>query len=703
MIQKVIKRDGRVVDFDLNKIADAIFKAAKAVGGQNRDLSVKLARQVADSYMRNNSSDSTPSVEEIQDLVEKILIEAGHAKTAKAYILYRNQRNETRNLKQSLLNFSKLIDDYIDESNWQVRENSNMGYSLQGLNNHIASSITKRYWLDQVYPQEVKNAHSEGDLHVHDLGLLSVYCCGWDLPDLLKQGFTGVKGKIQSKPPKHFRSALGQIVNFFYTLQGEAAGAQALSNFDTYLAPFVRADNLNYKDVKQAMQEFIFNLNVPTRVGFQTPFVNITMDLVCPKSLENMPSIIGGENQKEKLSDYQNEMDMINKAFCEVMTEGDADGRIFTFPIPTYNITTKLDWDSEVTNMVMEMTMKYGLPYFSNFINSDLDPDDVRSMCCRLRLDNRELRKRGGGLFGAAPLTGSIGVVTLNMPRIGYLATSKEEFLKKVNSLMDIARTSLEIKRKLLEKMTESNLYPYAKFYLRHIFEDTGKYWSNHFNTIGLIGMHEGLLNFMNKGIETKEGQAFAIEVLDFMRKKLQDFQEESGMMYNLEATPGEGTTYRLAKLDRHRYPDIITSGNNEPYYTNSTQLPVDFTEDIFTAFNLQDPLQTRYTGGTVLHGFLGQALDDVETTKELVKALAYNYESPYYTLSPTFSICEEHGHLKGEHFECPYCHQPTEVWSRVVGYYRPVQCWNDGKQSEFDQRKEYKYKQRKVSEVANT
>jgi len=703
MIHKVVKRDGRVVDFDLNKIADAIFKAAKAVGGQNRELSVKLARQVADTYIRNNKNGAMPSVEEIQDLVEKVLIESGHAKTAKAYILYRNQRNETRNLKQSLLNFSELIDGYIDESNWQVRENSNMGYSLQGLNNHIASSITKRYWLDKVYPQEVKHAHSEGDLHVHDLGLLSVYCCGWDLPDLLNQGFTGVKGKIQSKPPKHFRSALGQIVNFFYTLQGEAAGAQALSNFDTYLAPFVRADNLSYKDVKQAMQEFIFNLNVPTRVGFQTPFVNITMDLVCPKSLESMPAIIGGKNQREKLSDFQNEMDMINKAFCEVMTEGDADGRIFTFPIPTYNITTNLDWDSEVMNMVMEMTMKYGLPYFSNFINSDLDPDDVRSMCCRLRLDNRELRKRGGGLFGAAPLTGSIGVVTINMPRIGYLASTKDEFLKKVDSLMDIAKTSLEIKRKLLEKMTESNLYPYAKFYLRHIFEDTGKYWSNHFNTIGLIGMHEGLLNFMNKGIETKEGQDFAIEVLDFMREKLQDFQEESGMMYNLEATPGEGTTYRLAKLDKHRYPDIITSGNNEPYYTNSTQLPVDFTEDIFTAFNLQDPLQTRYTGGTVLHGFLGQALDDVETTKELVKALAYNYESPYYTLSPTFSICEEHGHIKGEHFECPYCHQPTEVWSRVVGYYRPVQCWNDGKQSEFEQRKEFVYKEKKVDEVTSS
>lgn len=703
MIQKIIKRDGRLVDFNIDKIANAIFKAAQSVGGQNRDLSVQLAQQVSKIYVENNKQENTPSVEQIQDLVEKVLIEEGHARTAKAYILYRNQRSETRNLKQSLLNFSELVDNYIDESNWEVRENSNMGYSLQGLNNHIASSITKNYWLEQVYPQEVKNAHSEGDLHIHDLGLLSVYCCGWDLPDLLKNGFTGVKGKIQSKPPKHFRSALGQVVNFFYTLQGEAAGAQALSNFDTYLAPFVRVDNLDYREVKQAMQEFIFNLNVPTRVGFQTPFVNITMDLVCPKMLSSMPAIIGGENQEAKLSDFQAEMDMINKAFCEVMTEGDASGRIFTFPIPTYNITENLDWNSEVMNMVMEMTMKYGLPYFSNFINSDLDPDDVRSMCCRLRLDNRELRKRGGGLFGAAPLTGSIGVVTINMPRIGYLANTEEEFLEKVNNLMDIAKTSLEIKGKLLEAMTESDLYPYAKFYLRQIYQDTGKYWANHFYTIGLIGMHEGLLNFMGKGIETEEGLKFSLKVLDFMRKKLQDFQEESGMMYNLEATPGEGTTYRLAKIDRAKFPNIITSGNKEPYYTNSTQLPVDFTEDIFTAFTLQDPLQTRYTGGTVLHGFLGQALDDVETTKKLVKALAYNYETPYYTLSPTFSICEEHGHIKGEHFSCPHCGSQTEVWSRVVGYYRPVQCWNDGKQSEFEERKEFIYKDRVNAEVAGS
>jgi ribonucleoside-triphosphate reductase len=703
MLDKIIKRDGRVVDFDINKISQAIFKAAKAVGGQNYQLSSDLAQDVVNHYLDTASNDSIPTVEEIQDLVEKTLIEAGHAKTAKAYILYRSQRNETRNLKQSLLNFSILIDDYIDDTNWQVRENSNMGYSLQGLNNHIASSITKRYWLDQVFPQEVKTAHAEGDLHIHDLGLLSVYCCGWDLTDLLEKGFTGVKGKIQSKPPKHFRSALGQIVNFFYTLQGEAAGAQALSNFDTYLAPFVRVDKLSYKDVKQAMQEFIFNLNVPTRVGFQTPFVNITMDLSCPKSLAYLPAIIGGEKTESKLGEFQDEMDMINKAFCEVMTEGDADGRIFTFPIPTYNITENLDWDSEIMSLVMEMTMKYGLPYFSNFINSDLDPDDVRSMCCRLRLDNRELRKRGGGLFGAAPLTGSIGVVTINMPRIGYEASTKEDFLSRVSSLMDIAKTSLEIKRKLLENMTKNNLYPYAKFYLRSIFDDTGEYWSNHFNTIGLIGMHEALMNFMNKGIETTEGNQFAVEVLDFMRNKLQDFQEESGMMYNLEATPGEGTTYRLAKLDKQRYPEIFTSGENEPYYTNSTQLPVDFTDDIFTAFELQDPLQSRYTGGTVLHGFLGQALDDVKITKDLVKTLAYNFTSPYFTLSPTFSICEEHGHIKGEHFECPECGSQCEVWSRVVGYYRPVQCWNDGKQEEFKDRIEFVHNQEVASEVADS
>ncbi|WP_207729292.1 ribonucleoside triphosphate reductase [Clostridium sp. 'deep sea'] len=690
MITKIIKRDGREVDFNINKIAEAIFKAARAVGGHNRELSIRLARQVVDTYERSNQFNDIPTVEEIQDIVEKTLIELGHARTAKAFILYRKQRKEIRNLKESILSIGSLIDDYIQDNDWHVRENSNMGYSLQGLNNHIATTITKRYWLEKVYPNEVSRAHLEGDIHIHDLGLLSVYCCGWDIGDLLKNGFTGVEGKIQSKPPRHFRTALGQIVNFFYTLQGEAAGAQALSNFDTYLAPYVFYDKLSYKEVKQAMQEFIFNLNVPTRVGFQTPFVNITMDLQCPKSLASLPAIVGGTEQDKKLGEFQDEIDLINKAFCEIMTEGDASGRIFTFPIPTYNITSDLNWENPMINRVMEMTMKYGLPYFSNFINSDLDPDDVRSMCCRLRLDNRELRRRGGGLFGAAPLTGSIGVVTINMPRIGYMATTKSEFLNRINELMNIACTSLEIKRKILENMTNNGLYPYAKFYLRNIKEQNNEYWSNHFNTIGLIGMHEALLNFMGKGIDTTEGKDFAIEVLDFMRNKLQDMQEQSGMMYNLEATPGEGTTYRLAKLDKKRYPSIITSGNDEPYYTNSTQLPVDYTEDIFTAFEMQEELQSRYTGGTVLHGFLGEAMSDIAVTKELIKSLATNFRTPYFTLSPTFSICPEHGHLKGEHFECPHCGLTCEVWSRVVGYYRPVQCWNNGKREEFKDRVEF-------------
>ncbi len=690
MITKIIKRDGREVDFDITKISEAIFKAARAVGGHNRGLADSLAQHVVDIYQQTHQPNDIPTVEEIQDIAEKTLIELGHARTAKAYIIYRKQRSEIRNLKNSLLNIGSLIDDYLEDNDWQVRENSNMGYSLQGLNNHIATTITKKYWLEKVYPHEVSRAHINGDLHIHDLGLLSVYCCGWDISDLLKNGFTGVTGKIQSKPPRHFRTALGQIVNFFYTLQGEAAGAQALSNFDTYLAPFVNADNLTFPEVKQAMQEFIFNLNVPTRVGFQTPFVNITMDLQCPKSLESLPAIIGGVEHPQKLGQFQREMNLINRAFCEIMTEGDASGRIFTFPIPTYNITRDLDWDNPIIDLVMEMTMKYGLPYFSNFINSDLDPDDVRSMCCRLRLDNRELRRRGGGLFGAAPLTGSIGVVTINLPRIGYTSTTKQEFLARVGELMDIACTSLEIKRKILEDMTDNGLYPYARFYLRNIKEQNDEFWANHFNTIGLIGMHEALQNFMNKGIETPEGQKFAIEILDYMRAKLQDLQESSNMMYNLEATPGEGTTYRLAKLDKKRYPDIVTSGKKEPYYTNSTQLPVDFTEDIFTAFELQDELQTRYTGGTVLHGFIGEALSDLNATKQLIKTLASNFRLPYFTLSPTFSICPEHGHLKGEHFTCPDCQQACEVWSRVVGYYRPVQCWNDGKQEEFKERQEY-------------
>ncbi|MDI6600654.1 MAG: ribonucleoside triphosphate reductase [Thermoanaerobacteraceae bacterium] len=689
MFTHIAKRDGSLQGFDSSKIENAIFKAARAVGGNDRETARYLTQKVV-KILEEKFQDTIPSVEDVQDMVEKVLIENGHAKTAKAYILYRKQHQDIREFKNVFLDIEETIDQYIGKADWRINENSNMDYSLQGLNNHISSSVTARYWLNKIYPQEVRDAHINGDFHIHDLGLLSVYCCGWDLRDLLMNGFTGVTGKVASRPPKHFRTALGQIVNFFYTLQGEAAGAQAFSNFDTYLAPFIYYDNLTYPEIKQAMQEFIFNLNVPTRVGFQTPFVNITMDLTPPNILANEPVVIGGKLMDRTYGEFKPEMDMLNMAFAEVMMEGDANGRIFTFPIPTYNITKDFDWDNPVVNKVMEMTSRYGLPYFSNFVNSDMNPDDVRSMCCRLRLDNRELKKRGGGLFGANPLTGSIGVVTINMPRIGYLSKSEEEFFDRVGKLMDIARTSLEIKREVLEKMTREGLYPYARFYLRDVYARFGAYWQNHFNTIGLVGMNEALLNFMRCGIATEKGRNFALRVLDFMRNRMEKYQEESGVLYNLEASPAEGATYRLAKKDRELFRDIITCGDGEPYYTNSTQLPVDFTEDIFTALDLQDELQCKYTGGTVLHGFLGERIYDAETCKSLVKKIAENYHLPYYTITPTFSICNEHGYIAGEHFSCPYCSRDTEVYSRVVGYYRPVQCWNKGKQEEFSDRKEF-------------
>ncbi|MGB9678492.1 MAG: ribonucleoside triphosphate reductase [Thermoanaerobacteraceae bacterium] len=685
----VIKRDGRQVEFDMNKITNAIYKAFKAVGDDSFDDVLKISKKITQN-IKLNFADTIPTVEQIQDIVEQYLIREGYGKAAKAYILYRKQHQDIRNFKNMFMNIEKMVDEYIGKLDWRVNENSNMSYSLQGLNNHISSSITAQYWLNKIYPEEVRNAHINGDFHIHDLGLLSVYCCGWDLKDLLINGFTGVEGKVQSKPPKHFRSALGQIVNFFYTLQGEAAGAQAFSDFDTYLAPFIYYDKLSYKEVKQALQEFIFNINVPTRVGFQTPFTNITMDLVVPDIMANEAVIIGGKLMDKTYKEFQKEMDMLNLAFAEVMMEGDASGRIFTFPIPTYNITKNFNWESQVIDKIIEMTAKYGLPYFSNFVNSDLNPEDARSMCCRLRLDNRELRKRGGGLFGANPLTGSIGVVTINMPRIGYLAKTKKDFFSKLERLMDISKTSLEIKREILEKMTEEGLYPYAKFYLRDIKKRFGYYWQNHFNTIGLIGMNEALQNFMGVDIASDEGKNFALEVLDFMRNKMEEYQLESNLMYNLEASPAEGASYRLAKKDKELYPDIITAGDSVPYYTNSTQLPVDFTEDIFTALNLQEDLQIKYTGGTVLHGFIGESISDINTCKTLVKKIAHNYKIPYYTITPTFSICEDHGYISGEHFECPYCGKECEVYSRVVGYYRPVQNWNEGKKKEFKQRKEY-------------
>jgi ribonucleoside-triphosphate reductase len=664
MVNVIKKRDGREVPFDEKKIEQAVYKATRAVGHENEEISREITQEVL-SYLNIFFKDEgIPTVEQIQDLVEKILIEKGYADIAKAYILYREQHAKLRDARKLFSDAMNVISTYLDRSNWKVNENSNMGFSLQGLNNHVSSEITAQYWLQEIYPKEVRDAHMSGDFHIHDLSNLSVYCCGWDLHDLLLTGFGGVTTKVESKPAKHFRTALGQIVNFFYTLQGEAAGAQAFANFDTYLAPFIYYDNLTYKEVKQSIQEFIYNMNVPTRVGFQTPFTNITLDLTPSPAIAKEPAIIGGKPVDKTYSEFQKEMDMLNKAFAEVMLEGDAKGRVFSFPIPTYNITKDFDWDNEVYEPIWEMTAKYGIPYFSNFINSDMNPDDARSMCCRLRLDNRELRKRGGGLFGANPMTGSIGVVTLNMARIGYLASSESNFIERVYKLMDIAKDSLEIKRKILERFTETGLYPYSKFYLRDVKKRFGNYWQNHFNTIGINGMNEALMNFMGKNIGSDEGLKFALKIMDAMRDKLREYQEETGNMYNLEATPAEGTSYRFARLDKDKYGDKIKVANEDrvkfenadPYYTNSTHLPVGYTDDVFTALQLQDPLQIKYTGGTVLHGFIGERLPSKESTKLLVKRIAENFKLPYYTITPTFSICPVHGYLPGEHEYCPKC-----------------------------------------------
>lgn len=574
-----------------------------------------------------------------------------------------------------------LIDNYLKQLDWKVRENSNMSYSIQGLNNYIASEVSKTYWLHKIYNEKIRNAHLSGDIHIHDLNIIAVYCVGWDLKDLLMEGFQGVKGKVESAPAKHFRTALGQVVNFMYTMQGEAAGAQAFSNFDTLLAPFIRYDKLSYEQVKQSMQEFVFNMNVPTRVGFQTPFTNITMDLTVPSYYADHPVIIGGELMEETYKEFQPEMDMLNKAFFEIMMEGDASGRVFSFPIPTYNITKDFDWDNENIKGLWEMTAKYGIPYFSNFINSDMSPEDARSMCCRLRIDNRELEYRGGGLFGSNPLTGSVGVVTINLPKLADNSKTKEEFLEKLAVQMETAKESLEIKRNLLEDLTDKNLYPYTKFYLRDIKARFGVYWKNHFSTIGLIGMNEACENLFCKNIGSKEGKQFALEVMDFMRAKIIEFQKETGNNYNLEATPGEGTSYRLAKLDKnHKYK----------YFTNSTQLPVNYSDDIFEVLEHQDDLQTKYTGGTVVHIFAGERITNMETMKNLVKKVCNNYKLPYFTFSPTFSTCPNHGYIAGEHFKCPECGADCEVYSRIVGYIRPVSQWNKGKQMEFQNRKTF-------------
>jgi len=702
MFTKVTKRPqningeviSRTVEFEPAKITTAIYKAAMAVGGRDYDKAMELTKDVLFRLEELYQDRDTVAVEEIQDVVEWVLVHKGHYKTARAYIIYRHQHSEIRTAE--IIRNQDKIDTYLGKNDLAVRENANMTFSLQGLNIHVSEGVIQQYWLDKIYPEHIKNTYLNGDYHIHDLGVLAPYCVGWDLQGLLREGFAGVGGKITSSPAKHFSSALGQIVNYLYTLQGEAAGAQAFSNFDTLLAPFIRYDGLNYGQVKQAMQTFLFNMNVPTRVGFQTPFTNITMDLKIPEHMKNEPVIIGGEYQDTVYGDYQEEVNIINRVFAEVMLEGDSEGRLFTFPIPTYSITDDFDWDNPNYEPIWEMTAKYGIPNFANYIGSDLNPDDTRSMCCRLRLDNRELRKRMGGLFASAPLTGSIGVVTINMPRIGYLSQTEDEFYSKLGMIMDIAKDSLEIKRKVLENWTNEGLYPYTRFYLKDIFGSTGQYWINHFSTIGVIGMNECCLNFIGKGIHTLEGQQFCLEVMDFMLDKIKCYIEKTGNLYNLEATPAEGASYKLALKDREKLPGIITAGTQEtPYYTNSTQLPVGYTDDLFEALLMQEPLQGKYTGGTTFHIFLGEKMPDTESVKHLLRKVCYGFMLPYFTITPTFSICSKHKYISGEHFECPLCYQEgvineCEVYSRVVGYIRPVQQWNEGQCQNYKERRMY-------------
>ncbi len=693
VLRNIVKRDNSTEPFNPQKITKAIEKAGEATGEFSGKVAQKLTYRAL-NLAQQFFMDKEPTVEDVQDIVEEVLLASPYKRTAKAYILYRDQHSQIREItsKSSV----DMVDQYLSRLDWKVNENSNMAFSLQGLNQYLSSEISKVYWLNKIYPPRIKEAHSNGDFHIHDLGLISVYCVGWDLQDLLISGFTGAPGKMESKPAKHLRSVLGQVVNFFYTLQGEAAGAQAFSNFDTLLAPFIRYDGLDFNAVKQALQEFVFNINVPTRVGFQTPFTNITMDLNVPKHFAEQPVVIGGKLQKETYKEFQHEMDIFNKAFLEVMLEGDAKGRVFTFPIPTYNITKNFNWENPNLERLWEITAKYGIPYFSNFVNSDMDPEDARSMCCRLRLDNRELRSRGGGLFGASPLTGSIGVVTINLPRLGCLSKDEAAFMKRLENNMIMARESLEIKRKVLEKFTEDNLYPYMKFFLRSVKQRFDQYWKNHFGTIGLIGMNEACLNFVGEDISSEKGKAFAEKILDFMRNKLLEFQEETGNIYNLEATPAEGASYRMANLDKELCPGIICANDEAykdgaaPFYTNSTHLPVDYSTDMFEVLDHQDSLQSRYTGGTVLHGFIGEKIDCVQALKTLIKTICYKYKLPYFTITPTFSVCPQCGYIAGEHQFCAKCESQCEIYSRVVGYLRPVRQWNKGKKAEFGMRKTY-------------
>src|SRR3989339_1514988 len=695
-IVKIQKRNGEIVDFSHDKITDAIFKAITAIEQGDGKKSKQLSDKVVEIMNRRFKKDELPQVEQIQDVVEEVLIMEGMVDIARAYILYREQRRRIREATKVVDESSEKIDSYLKELDWQVNENANMTFSLQGLNQYVGSYISKKYWLNKIYPKEVREAGANEDFHIHNSEILAPYCAGWDLYDFLKKGFGGVSGKLECRPPKHLRTALGQLINILFTLQGETAGANAVSNFDTLLAPFIRYDHLSYEEVKQSMQEFLYNCMVPTRVGFQTPFLNVSLDIKPASYLAKQPVIIGGEPQNETYGEFQPEMDMFIKAFYEGLMEGDASGRPFTFPIPTVSITKDFEWDNPNLSAMWEATAKYGINYFSNFVQSDMSPEDARSMCCRLRLDNRELYKRGGGLFGSSPKTGSIGVVTIDLPRIGYTSKTKTEFLDRLSRLMVLAKESLEIKRKALDSFMEKGLYPYSRFYLQEMKKMRNTYFGNHFSTIGICGMNEALLNFLDEEITTEKGRKFAIEILDFMRDTMIKFQEETGNLYNLEATPAEGTSFRQAKTDKEKYPEIITAGTKKvPYYTNSSQLPVNYTDDIFEALKLQDDLQCRYTGGTVEHLFLGERVSDPQSAKMLVKKVFENFHLPYITITPTFSICPSHGYLAGEHFECPQCtiKQPCEVYSRVVGYLRPVNQWHAGKQQEFKERKVFRLK----------
>ena len=684
---QVVKRDGQIVDFDITKIAAAIRKAFDATQTDYNDSVIDfLALKVSADFLPK-IRDGKIAVEDVQDSVEAVLSRGGYEAVAKAYILYRKQREKLRNMKSTYLDYKETVDKYLKISDWRVKENSTVTYSVGGLILSNSGAITANYWLSEVYDEEIANAHRNCDIHLHDLSMLTGYCAGWSLKQLIQEGLGGVPGKITSSPASHLSTLCNQMVNFLGIMQNEWAGAQAFSSFDTYLAPFVKVDNLSYKEVKQCVQSFIYGVNTPSRWGTQAPFSNITLDWTVPADLKNMNAIVGGKELDFTYGDCQKEMDLVNKAFIEIMIEGDANGRGFQYPIPTYSITRDFDWSpTENNKLLFEMTAKYGTPYFSNYINSDMEPSDVRSMCCRLRLDLRELRKKTGGYFGSGESTGSVGVVTINMPRIAYQAGDEADFYKRLDRMMDIAARSLKIKRTVITKLLDAGLYPYTKRYLGH--------FNNHFSTIGLVGMNEAGRNakWVRADMTTEKCQTFAKQVLDHMRERLSDYQEQYGDLYNLEATPAESTSYRLAKHDKEDFPDIITAAEagGAPYYTNSSHLPVSYTEDIFAALDIQDELQTRYTSGTVFHAFLGEKLPDWEAAARLVRKIAENYRLPYYTLSPTYSVCREHGYLVGEQFTCPHCGQPTEVYSRITGYYRPVQNWNAGKTQEYKERREY-------------